>query len=493
MVRRRSAPLTKLVTTIGPSSEEFEPLQKIVASGMSVMRLNFSHATPDEFFLRMNNLAKAEGGQYVAALLDTRGPEIRMGGLKICQDNRKAKVELKEGETLILTTDPSVDGLGDEKKMFINYEKLTEKVEKGTQILLDDGSVVVEVQNVDKEVTTTIQNTGLLGERKGVNLPGIPLELPAMSKKDEADILFGVEHGIDIVAASFVHDAAGVNTIRQYIHQCAEKFPAQYPTGPSEYPTVIAKIESVEALRNLHDIIDAADGIMVARGDLGVEIPIVEVCQVQKDIISACRDRGKPVIVATQMLDSMSKNPRPTRAEVADNTNAVIDRADALMLSGESANGDYPVLSVQTQLDIARTTEAWLHESSSPAPLSSRWIGSDRGDNAHAAVSMARQHQARAIVALDLSDGSLAKRIAAAFPEVPVLALVASPRIARQLNLFRAVVPLVASPDDVKHLSLPELSHAQLHDVARLARDSLNLSNTDPIVVVGTSGYPTSL
>ena len=512
--------MTKLVATIGPSSEEYEPLSAIVAAGMNVMRLNFSHATKEEFFLRKKNLAKAPGGEYVCTMLDTRGPEIRTGGLKVCKEtgNRKAKITLEEGKELILTTDATIDGQGDETVMYVNYMKLTAKVKKGTKILLDDGAVVCEVQEVPSKTTvvTKIMNSGKLGERKGVNLPGIPLELPAMSEKDKADILFGIEEGIDCVAASFVHDAAGVNKIREYIQECATKLKIDEDIIR---PSLFAKIESVEAMSNLEEIIDASDGIMVARGDLGVEVPLVQVCQYQKDIIAACRARGKPVIVATQMLDSMSSSPTPTRAEVADCTNAVIDGADALMLSGESANGEYPIKAVETQRQICETTEAWLRasmdgpgawaptETPTPAkhtPEDSHGLSKaeidyiEKNDAKEEAISIsaiqaARASHADAIVAMDNDayyqidpdEGRLARRLSAYYPDLPVLTLVSDYKNARQLNLFRAIVPYVyAELRTVNEKDGDTMDIISPFDAAKLARDVLGLPPTATIVAV---------
>mmetsp|Transcript_16025 Transcript_16025/g.24043 ORF Transcript_16025/g.24043 Transcript_16025/m.24043 type:complete len:515 (+) Transcript_16025:43-1587(+) len=446
-MRSIDAPLTKLVSTIGPSSEEYEPLSKCVAAGMSTMRLNFSHATREEFDLRMSNLSKVPGGEYVARMLDTRGPEIRMGGLAICAENRKAKLELNEDAELILTTDTKIDGHGNANLMYVNYSKLCTKVKPGDQILLDDGAIVVQVESVGEfEVKTRIMNGGLLGERKGVNLPGIPLELPAMSEKDKADIQLCVEHGIDLIAASFVHDAAGVLEIMDFVTKTARKYPEQYPNF--ERPWIIPKIESLEAIRNLDEIIAVSDGIMVARGDLGVEVPLVQVVQYQKDIVAKCRAMATPVIVATQMLDSMSANPRPTRAEVADVTNAVLESADGVMLSGETAAGKYPDLVISTQRDICKTSEVWHSKNTmtdAKFPLAKTTSSDNEYALAAAALAAQRATKASAIIALiDHPEGILAKQLAAGLPDVPVIALVSSPRLARQLSgLFRGVFPLI--------------------------------------------------
>ena len=438
-VTTRQASLTKLVATIGPASEEAEPLQKCVNAGMHVMRLNFSHATPEEFFLRVNNLAASEGGDYVAKLLDTRGPEVRLGGLAICKetDNRKAKVLLEQGNELKLTTDPQYDGAGDAQTMYVNYERIAAKVKVGDQVLLDDGLVTLDVVATDgaTTVTTKIANTNEIGERKGVNLPGVALDLPALSAKDEKDVAFGIENGIDVVAASFVRDGAGVDAIRSFIDKEVAKHPSVYPDGDTVH--ICSKIESLDALQNIDDIIEKSDGIMVARGDLGVEVPLAQIATWQKTVVAKCREAGKPVVVATQMLESMQKNPRPTRAEVADVTNAALDLADAVMLSGESANGDYPDLAIRTQQDILEAAEAWDDELYEPDldELSPEYA------LARACVEAQRVSDADSIVVIDTERGDMTRRVAALAPDVPVIALVESMRVGRQLNMSRGVAP----------------------------------------------------
>merc|ERR1719453_1841608 len=309
-------PLTKIVATIGPASEDLDVLSKCVKSGLSVMRCNFSHATPDEFFLRVGNLRKAPGGERCALMLDTKGPEIRMGGLKVCKEtgNRKAKVLLEQGKMITLTNDAAFDGASTEETLYVGYEALAEKMTPGLKVLLDDGLISLEVKtvNADGTVSCEIINTSEIGERKGVNLPGVVTGLPPLSDKDKSDIAFGIENDIDCVAASFVRSAEGVANIRDYIAECHKKYcPDPENTPP---PMIISKIETTEALDNLQEIIDASDGVMVARGDLGVEVDIWQVTTWQKEMVRMCVESGKPVIVATQMLESMQKNPRPTRA-----------------------------------------------------------------------------------------------------------------------------------------------------------------------------------
>ena len=477
LVRNEEMPgrLTKIVATIGPASEEAEPLQECVAAGMNVMRVNFSHATLDEFMLRLTNLRASEGGRTVAVMLDTKGPEIRMGGLKVCKEtgNRKAKMTLVAGEALELTSDAAFDGASDEKTLYIDYPKLPEVVKVGDKVLLDDGLVTLRVTDVPAGggvVRTEVLNSSEIGERKGVNLPGVATGLPAMSDKDKADIKLGVEHDIDMVAASFVRSADGVHEIRQYLRECVEglapagpgeAMPGHFEPGHTGYratadapppplPLIISKIESTEALDQLPEIIDASDGIMVARGDLGVEVPLESVATWQKEMVEMCIAAGKPVIVATQMLETMQKNPRPTRAEVSDVTTAVLDGADAVMLSGESANGQYPVESVATQAAIARHAEEWLLSRGTGAerfePLLEEYSDTAEDGIGAAAAYLADRVGANAIVVLDESDGLVTRSVAKCKPSVAIAAVSSCLKTCRQLNLVRAVEPIYVEP-----------------------------------------------
>jgi len=434
--------LTKIVATIGPASEEAEPLERCVAAGLNVMRVNFSHATVDEFHLRRRNLRAAPGGELCSVMLDTKGPEIRMGGLRVCKEtgNRKAKVRMETGSELVLTTDKSFDGSSDEKTLYVGYEPLAQKLSPGKTVLLDDGLISLRVKDVrpDGSVACEVLNTSEIGERKGVNLPGIITDLPPLSEKDKEDIRFGIEHDIDMVAASFVRNAQGVHDIRSHIAECH----ATYAAPGTPLPLIISKVESTEALDNLPEIIEASDGIMVARGDLGVEVPLHQVTTWQKEMVALCVAAGKPVVVATQMLESMQSNPRPTRAEVADVTNAVIEGADAVMLSGESANGKYPDASVATQAAIVSHVEEWACRNPELAyglftrgPLS-------RGKAqllAEGAATLASSGDAQAIVVLERGDGEVARAVSAERPMVPIAALSPSLKVCRQLSISRGV------------------------------------------------------
>jgi len=458
--------LTKIVATIGPASEEKEPLEQCVAAGMNVMRVNFSHATKDEFHLRRNNLRNNPAGECVAIMLDTKGPEIRMGGLRVCKESgdRKAKVSLVAGETLTLTTDQAYDGASDAQTLFIDYPRLGEVVSPDDRVLLDDGLIslrVVQVVRAGGEgspalIETEVLNSSEIGERKGVNLPGVKTGLPAMSEKDKLDIKFGVEHDIDMVAASFVRSADGVKEIRDYLATCLRD--CGDPSRADEpLPLIISKIESTEALEELEAIVAESDGIMVARGDLGVEVPIEHIATYQKDIVELCAAAGKPVIVATQMLESMQKNPRPTRAEVADVTNAVLEGADAVMLSGESANGQYPAESVAMQAAICKHTEGWAAErghspstSGVPSPLDFAMEEEHCSALGSAACVLAQQADASAILVYDhVSTGTLARAVAHHKPGLPIVAVSDSLKVCRQLAISRGVTPVfVADVND---------------------------------------------
>lgn len=416
-------------------------------------------------------------------MLDTKGPEIRMGGLKVCKEtgNRKAKMNLVAGASLTLTNDASFDGASDESMLYVDYQRLAEVVSVGDRVLLDDGLISLRVTGKSPgAVETEVMNSSEIGERKGINLPGVKTGLPAMSDKDKADIKFGLAHDIDMVAASFVRSAEGVHEIREYMRECVAELVKERegaaPTADDEMsghtigyhnedvplPLIISKIESTEALEELPAIIEASDGIMVARGDLGVEVPIEQVATWQKDMVEMCLSMGKPVVVATQMLESMQKNPRPTRAEVADVTNAVLDGCDAVMLSGESANGSYPVESVATQAGIVLHAEEWaytrdMRPSGVAEPTDSSSMGGDSQEDvedamAAAACLLAERVGASAIIVDEDGMGDLTRCVAKYRPTSPIAAVCDSLKVARQLSISRGVQPVFLSPEtEVEH------------------------------------------
>ncbi len=413
---------TKIVCTIGPASQSEEMLKELMESGMNVARLNFSHGNHEEHKMRMDTIKKVrqELKKPVAIMLDTKGPEIRLGDLK------EESYELIKGERLTLTPR---DVVGTKDLISISYKELAGDLNVGGQVLIDDGLIGLEVLEIKEngDIVCEIKNQGIVKGHKGVNVPGAKISLPALTEKDESDILFGIEQGIDYIAASFVRKADDVRHIREILEK-----------NNGRDIMILAKIENQEGAENAEAILEAADGIMVARGDLGVEIPTEEVPIVQKQIVRRCNEVGKPVIIATQMLDSMQRNPRPTRAEVTDVANAIIDGTDAIMLSGETAAGKYPVESVKTMVRIAKKTEGsdsfreavslrqdW-HEKSTPQAIS------------RVSCSLSRELNATAIVA-PTTSGATALAISKYRPEAPVIAATSTERVQRKLALIWGV------------------------------------------------------
>ena len=336
---------TKIVCTIGPASESIEKLTQLMEAGMNVARLNFSHGDHEEHGARIKNIREAskKTGKNVAILLDTKGPEIRTHTMV------NGTIELQSGSKSIISM---TEVEGTPEKFSVTYEGLIDDVQVGSKILLDDGLIGLEVEKLDKEngeIHVNVLNTGILKNKKGVNVPGVSVKLPGITEKDANDILFGIEQDVDFIAASFVRRASDVLEIRELLEK-----------NNGTHIQIIPKIENQEGVDNIDEILEVSDGLMVARGDLGVEIPAEEVPLVQKDLINKCNAVGKPVITATQMLDSMQSNPRPTRAEASDVANAIFDGTDAIMLSGETAAGNYPVESVQTMHNIASRAESAL-------------------------------------------------------------------------------------------------------------------------------------
>jgi len=460
--------MTKIVATIGPTSEQLPVLQELVHAGMTVMRLNFSHATVEEVELRTGNLKACKGRHGGAAelpcygdnaspedgpdnnvratLLDTRGPEIRTGKLAN-DDSGHETVTFEAGATVTLHTDDqwAEDG-STNADLYINYANLHRSVVPGMKVLLDDGAIILTVADVDIDngtVTCTVDNTGELRSRAGVNLPGAETDLPAMSDKDRVDIRYGMTKDVDFVAASFIQNADGVREIRDYMTKCAEEL--GWDDG-MPLPLVISKIESTTGVKNFDEILEESDGIMVARGDLGVEIPIQTVTNAQKEMVAACNAAGKPVIVATQMLESMAKNPRPTRAEVADVTNAIHDGADAVMLSGETAKGKYPVDTVKMMSDIIKSAEKFeIRREDLVPPHYAKFKKSQNVPEttlAKAAVTAAAKRDAKAILVLT-SRGTLPRYVAAYRPNVPIIPFCPNAKVAKQLMLNRGVHPVI--------------------------------------------------
>lgn len=429
---------TKIVCTMGPATEREGVLDALVSSGMDCARFNFSHGTHAEHRERIQAVQEAalKAGTVIALILDTKGPEMRLGTFAA------GTVQLTKGESFTLTYE---DAPGDETHVAVNHKNLWQEVAPGDTLLLADGLVALRVERIaGRDIVTTILNSGSMSTKKRIAAPGIPLGLPPISEQDKADILFGIECGMDFVAASFIQRAEDVEVIRAMIKENG---------GHME---ILAKIENLEGVKNVDAILAAADGIMVARGDLGVEIPSEEVPLVQKEIIDKCNAAGKPVIVATQMLESMTANPRPTRAEASDVANAILDGTDAIMLSGETASGDYPVEAVQTMARIARRIESSLHYKKMFL-LRGLEHHTTTEAVAHATVQLAYELAAGAIIT-PTESGYTSQMVSKYRPEADIFAFTPQERVARRLKLRWGVFPVPASrrwqdARDMRHMA----------------------------------------
>ncbi|WP_336784563.1 pyruvate kinase [Paenibacillus sp. MMO-177] len=452
----------KIVCTIGPSSESLENTTKLIKAGMNVARLNFSHGDFEEHGNRIKNIkiANKELGTSVAILLDTKGPEIRLGKLK------EEPIELVAGERVALTTE---EILGDINRVPITYNNLPNDVTVGSTILIDDGLIGLTVEEVQgTEIICRINNSGQIKSKKGVNVPGVAISLPGITEKDANDIVFGIEQGIDFIAASFVRKASDVLEIRELLER-----------HNASHIQIISKIENQQGVDNLDEILEVSDGLMVARGDLGVEIPAEEVPLVQKMMIEKCNRAGKPVITATQMLDSMQRNPRPTRAEASDVANAIFDGTDAIMLSGETAAGKYPLEAVMTMSRIAERAEAALEY---------REIFTKQANAQQTSVTEAIS-QAVAVSALDLNaaaivtstqSGFTARMVSKYRPKAPIIAVTNDEKVMRRLALIWGVKPVLGES--------AETTDAMFENAVAGARSTGLISLGDTIVI--TAGVP---
>lgn len=422
---------TKIICTMGPNTSDRNLLKALAENGMDIARFNFSHGDYEEQKGRLDLLKeiREELGLPIAALLDTKGPEIRTGLLK-----DEKKVNLEEGQTYTLTTREII---GDDQIGHINYSGLNEDVVPGNKILIDDGLIELVVQSVnDTDIVCNVINGGELGMRKGVNVPNVKIKLPALTEKDKADIVFGIEQGFDFIAASFVRTADAIQEIRDILNAHGSNI------------QIIAKIENAEGIENLDAIIEASDGIMVARGDMGVEIPPEQVPYIQKKIIRKCNLACKPVITATQMLDSMIRNPRPTRAEVTDVANAVYDGTDAVMLSGETAMGKYPVVALKMMAQICEASEGHLDYSAYRERIVSAKNKKDISNAVcYSTVSTAHDLGAKAIIAPSIS-GYTTRLLSKWRPGVPIIGLSPSASSVRQMQIYWGVRPLQAKRAD---------------------------------------------
>ena len=451
---------TKIVCTLGPATDREGVLREMMRAGMNVARFNFSHGTHPEHQARLEVLKalREELNLPVAAMLDTKGPEIRLKSFA------NGSVALSTGQEFTLTTE---DIVGDETRCAITYAELPSDVKEGDTILLDDGLVRLTVLETDSSnIRCRVENDGTMKNNKGVNVPNVRLSMPYMSQRDRDDILFGVEQGFDYIAASFVRTAADVREIRQLLDKHHSNI------------RIIAKIENQEGVSNLADILAVADGIMVARGDMGVEIDFTEIPIIQNDMIAKCVACGKPVITATQMLDSMIENPRPTRAEITDVANAIYDGTSAIMLSGETAAGKYPVEAVRTMDAIALRTEANI-ECDMPVRKAKQTKLSITAATAHAACTTAMDIGADAILSVS-QRGVTAQMVSRFRPSTTVVALLLDPQVQRQMALYWGVEPI----------TMPFASSTdELVDFAVQAAEKAGIVKQGDLVVV-TAGVP---
>lgn len=417
---------TKIICTQGPSTEKPGVVEALIENGMNLARFNFSHGDHAEHLGRINMVREAakKTGKVISLVLDTKGPEMRLGEFK------DGKVMLEKGNKFTLTYD---DTLGDETHVSVNHKGLYTEVKPGDTLLLSDGLVALKVDEIKgKDIVTTIQNSGKMSTKKRVAAPGVPLGLPPISEQDEKDIIFACEQDMDFVAASFIQRPEDVIAIRKLIEEHNGKL------------EIIPKIENLEGVKNFDAILEVSDGIMVARGDLGVEVPAEDVPLIQKEIIRKCNAAGKPVIVATQMLESMTNNPRPTRAEVSDVGNAILDGTDAIMLSGETASGDYPVEAVATMSRIARRIEAALEYKNLFIERGFQHLQSRTSAVAHATVQMAYELDAPAIIT-PTETGYTTKVVSKYRPKAAIVAYTPDEKVLRQLNLRWGVYPILGA------------------------------------------------
>ncbi|MBD8026242.1 pyruvate kinase [Ureibacillus sp. Re31] len=433
---------TKIVCTIGPASESPEILAELMNAGMNVARLNFSHGSHEEHAVRIATIRDVAEklGKTVGILLDTKGPEIRTHTME------NGELHLTQGQVIDISM---TEVVGNEKRFSVTYNQLIEDVNQNDKILLDDGLIELRVLAKDMEqglIHTIVENAGVLKNKKGVNVPGVSVKLPGITEKDAQDILFGIEQGVDFIAASFVRTPKDVLEIRELLEQ-----------NGGSHIQIIPKIENQEGVDNIDEIIEVSDGLMVARGDLGVEIPAEVVPLVQKSLIKKCNLVGKPVITATQMLDSMQRNPRPTRAEASDVANAIFDGTDAIMLSGETAAGLYPVESVRTMNNIAEYTENSL-DYRSIVTTRSKEKGSTMTEALSQAVAYTSINLGVKAVLAPTASGTTARMIAKYRPGVSIIAITNIQSTAQKLTLVWGVTPIVtpkvSTTDEVLELAV---------------------------------------
>ena len=453
---------TKIICTLGPATNEDRVLKQLMLEGMNVARINFSHGTMEEHLETINRVKKMreELNLPVAVLLDTSGPEIRLGNFE------QEKVTLEQGKEFVLT---AKDVVGTKDMVSITYKKLMQDVKEGMKILLDDGLIEMSVLKVtDQDIVSRMENGGVISSHKGVNVPGAEISMKYISPKDKGDITFGAKQGIDFVAASFVRSAHDVMDLRNLLKE----------NGHEEIK-IIAKIENRQGIEHIDEILEASDGVMVARGDMGVEIPLYELPPIQKKIIKKTLEKGKIAITATQMLDSMMKNPRPTRAETTDVANAIYDGTSAIMLSGETAAGDYPVEALRMMVRIADRTE---HD----IDYKKRFFRYEKEEQpdvtdaiCHATCTTAHDLNAKAVITVTKS-GRSARAISRYRPACPIIGCTMEEKVSRQINLSWGVYPIVIKEEkNVFDLFAHSIVGAKEHGY---------LESGDTVVI--TSGVP---
>lgn len=451
---------TKIVATLGPASDSVEVIKRLIEAGMDTARINFSHGTHEEHAAKINNLksVRKELNKPIPLILDTKGPEIRIKTFK------KEPITLKRGNTFILTTD---DIEGDENRVSVTYADFPNDLSPGASVLIDDGLIELSVKEIKgSDIICKVLNNGTLSSRKGVNVPNLHVNLPALTEKDVDDIKFGIKMGFDYIAASFIRSASDVMEIRKVLD-----------TNGGSHIHIISKIESRDGVNNIDSILEVSDGVMVARGDLGVEIPLEEVPIIQKELIRKCRIKGRPVITATQMLESMVNNPRPTRAEANDVANAIYDGTDAIMLSGETAKGCFPVEAVETMVKIANKAENSIDYVAKFSEQSTLRMSNITNAISHATCTTAMDLNAVCIAAVS-NSGFTVNKVAKYRPNCPILALTPHEVVQRQLNLVWGCSPFlmekVASNVDVL-----------FDNVSNKAMETGYAKSGDIIVIVG--------
>ncbi|MFV0502929.1 MAG: pyruvate kinase [Lachnospirales bacterium] len=454
---------TKIICTLGPATNDVETIKKLIDAGLNAARMNFSHGDYEEHKGRFDKLkqAREEMGEYVPIVLDTKGPEIRLRKFK------NGPVNLVKGSTFTLTTE---DVEGDETIVSVSYNKITEDLNVGSTVLLDDGLVELVVKKINgNKVICEVMNNGELSNNKGVNLPDVYINLPSLTEKDKSDIIFGIKNGIDYVAASFVRSANDVKEIRKVLNE-----------NGGSHIDIISKIESRSGVNNLDEILEVTEGIMVARGDLGVEIPPEEVPFIQKTMIQKANKAGKLVVTATQMLETMTNNPRPTRAEASDVANAIYDGTDCIMLSGETAKGKYPVEAVEMMSRIAVATEKSLNYNKNLLGHKDNIRNTIVDNISFSACLMANDLDAACIIPIT-STGYTARMVSRFKPSCPIVVCTDKENIARKLNLVWGCKPVLVETFD-------DAAEVTFSIAATVAKEKLIAKKGDSAVLV--TGFP---